>query len=65
VVEKDPATEHKTEMNAYQTEVVVYRDLGASTDLYAPRASLNDINARINESAASSMQAWCGYACKW
>lgn len=52
-------------MDAYGTEVGVYRGLEASTDLYAPGASLKDINARINEAAATSTQYWCGYTCKW
>ena len=61
----NPTTEHRTEMNAYQTEVGVYRGLGASTDLYAPGASLKDINARVSEGAAASTQYWCGSSCKW
>jgi hypothetical protein len=56
---KNRATEHTTEMNAYRTEIGVARGLGVSNDLYAPRASATDVNARINDAANTSTEYWC------
>jgi hypothetical protein len=55
----DRASEHATEMNAYTTELGVAKGLGASTDLYAPGALQKDINARVNEAANDSTNAFC------
>lgn len=56
---KDRQTEHTTEMNAYRTEIGVARGLGVSNDLFAPRATAADINARINEAANTSTEVFC------
>lgn len=55
----DRASEHTTEMNAYRTEIGVARGLGVSNDLYAPRATAADINARIDQAANTSTDAFC------
>jgi RHS repeat-associated protein len=53
------ATEHTTEMNAYRTEIGVARGLGVSNDLYAPGATAESINARINDAANTSTEYFC------
>jgi hypothetical protein len=55
----DRKTEHETEINAYTTELGVAKGMGASTDLYAPGASLKDINTRVQEAANDSTDAFC------
>jgi len=55
----DRSTEHTTEMNAYRTEIGVAQGLGVSNDLYAPGASAQDINARVNNAANTSTQYFC------
>ncbi|WP_157510837.1 hypothetical protein [Frateuria sp. Soil773] len=55
----DRASEHATEMNAYTTELGVAKGLGVSTDLYAPGALQKDIDARVNQAANDSTEAFC------
>lgn len=52
-------SEHATEMNAYTTELGVAKGMGASTDLYAPGALPAAIQARVQEAANASTDAFC------
>lgn len=55
----DRKSEFATEMSAYTTELGVAKGLGISNDLYAPGALTKDINARVQEAAAASTDAFC------
>lgn len=55
----DRKSEMATELNAYTAELGVAKGLGISTDLYAPTALLKDINARVQDAAQTSTDAFC------
>lgn len=55
----DRRSEYATEINAYTTELGVAKGMGASTDLFAPGALPKDINARVQQAAMASTNAFC------
>lgn len=55
----DRKSEYATEINAYTTELGVAKGMGASTDLFAPRALQKDIDARVQQAAMDSTNAFC------